>query len=1143
VDRALDPRLLEEALGEHSRLPSPEELGGLLAQAEINLFLGEATEHERMLMAGWYLHSLAGGRLDLVGAVRRQQAGRVSAHIFDVFVQGADADLSYDERLRYTIAAQYGYLVGDLAPNATALLSQLRSETPAISEQPGRASMHAAAMLLGLDRRRLRGALDAWSAERVVLSNQWPEVDNSPFGPAVATIVGVEHLLGYLLTGAQAELEAAAGEFQRALSVGGGEDDVDSRWVAALLSDLGGNLASSSVWAVLPPDLSPTARALVLSDPAVLLFWPPQARFLLSDPSPLDPATRRQVLAFPTSAGKTLVSQVMILSHLQTASGDVCVVAPTHSLCREIREALEPRLGLLRTSVADAGPLGAGVELPTTGRVVVMTPERFAGLLRNNPTYVLERFGLVVIDEAHLLAERERGWGLEEALTLLHHLTRDSGHRLVLVSAAMGVSAHMVSWLTTDKAPLVRSDNWRGPRRLYALYTTEFDPNDAHTVVEPQVGARMARRRVPVLGRVYLRQAAEQPVVGTLTEPVGTQVFRRTRQGEWARDQQTRPQLSRVVPLIEHLVEDRNTPTLVIVATREDARKLASLVAEQLPVAPEVGILAERVQQRVGEEHALPGLIRRGVAYHHGALPTDVQAEIEDAARARQLRCLVATATLTEGVNLPFKAVVIASTGYGPESDFVEIIDPPRLVNALGRAGRAGKETEAWLFLVRHGAYKPAMFDQLRQQGADLPLQSSLLAQDSLDELAYFEEVLAEGEDAALKNTGLATNEFCAFVWRLAELLGALGEVADLESIMAVVESSLAWAEADEPIRGRWRNLVSTAKDSYDRTRVAARRRYARSGASLAGAAVLDGVVGEAVEAVILANPNSVQEWIDALLGEGRLDTLLQLPENGLRSFKPYRTAPGGKRLDVDLLAMLHQWVAGAELESIGAEFLGEIENADYRAEALSEFTSGVFEHHLPWVLGSFIEWINEDLAARGLPVVVPMTITSHIHFGVATTAAIELMTGGVRSRRLAQAVADVLGADNGNLRADLAALGLTGWRSQLGAFPSELRDLLTFVRRAPKVMTDVLEGGTGLVPVTGNTATNSGPARLVLDESETEPWALQVVIGGKVVGQVGSEFYTEVRQLLELGFALDVHFDLMDSMLSVGLAATTSEP
>lgn len=1139
MDRALDPQLLADALGEHDRLPSPDELGELLAQAEIDLFFGSETDHGRLLASAWYLHAVAGARPDIVDAPRRRQAGQVSAHILDVFLQGAGVDGDRDELLRFTLAAQYGYLVGDLTPNAIALARTVE-EAPSLAESPGRAAMQLGVFLLGLDRRRLRSALDRLRVEVRGLQQVWGDLDSSPYAAAAAAIEGIDHLANYLVFGdppqvtdnVPSPLVLATAAFQRALAVPGGREDTDSRWLAALLMDFGEDLAASSVWAVLPPHLGPTARALVMAEPAVLMFWPPQAKFLRSEPSPLDSATRRQVLAFPTSAGKTLVSQVLVLSHIQTTPGDVCIVAPTHSLCREIGEALRPRLELLRAGVVDAGPRDPTGELPPEGRVAVMTPERFAGLLRSSPTEFLDRFSLVVIDEAHLLSERERGWGLEEALTLVHHLTRRTAHRVVLVSAAMGTDAHITTWLTTTDPPLIRSDPWRGPRRLYALFNTERQYNEAE--FPAPVGKALPRRHIPVRGTVRLRRSATEVKDGWFTDPVGTRVERLTRKGGWEPDGGT-PQLQQTVPLVRHLVEGRSTPTLVIVATRHEARQLASWVADSMPDAPGLAVLADRVSERVGATHALPGLIRKGVAYHHGALPTDVQAEIEDAARAGQIRCLVATATLTEGVNLPFKAVVIASLGYGSPQAFVQIIDPPRLVNALGRAGRACRETEAWLFLVRHGRYEPAMFDQLRQQGADLPLRSSLLHDDALDEFAAFEALRAAAIDAVMGDNGLAPNEFCAFIWHLAEMHDATGNPLDMDGVMAIVEASLAWQQADPAIREQWRRLVAASKISYDGTSPATRRRYAQSGASLPGAVALDAVRAAATAAVAAAPAEGVAAWLELLLGDGRLDQILALPENRLRSFRPYRTASAARAINVDILAMLQRWVAGDELEDIGAAFLGEITDADYRAEALSEFSSSVFEHHLPWVLGTLIGWINADLEQAEQFIEVQATLSSYVHYGVSTPTALRLMTSGIRSRRLALAVSQALGPDVADLRAQLTAMGLQGWRDEFGAHTSELSDLLTYVRGAP-VLADVLDGATVAVPVTGLTAVESGPVTLEFDTEGAEPRPLILRRGAVVVGQVSSNFYRPMQQLVDLGLPLDADLDHEAAALSVAI-------
>ncbi|MBK5224206.1 MAG: hypothetical protein JJE52_15305 [Acidimicrobiia bacterium] len=290
--------------------------------------------------------------------------------------------------------------------------------------------------------------------------------------------------------------------------------------------------------------------------------------------------------------------------------------------------------------------------------------------------------------------------------------------------------------------------------------------------------------------------------------------------------------------------------------------------------------------------------------------------------------------------------------------------------------------------------------------------------------------------------------------------------------------------------------------------------------------------------------PKRVQDHLNGIarklpLGDGRLAQILELPENNLRGFKKYRTAPAIPKLEVDLLAMLHRWVAGDELEALGTTFLSEVTNADYRAEALSEFTSTVFEHHLPWALGSLVAWINEELQARGAELRVPLSIASHIHFGAATPTALKLMTGGVRSRRLAHAASAVFGPVVENLRADLQAMDLPGWRDQLGAYPSELRDLLTFVRREPQVIADVLNGGTADVELTHVLVDRSGPARLELDQDPGEPRPLRVLVDAEVVGDIPLGLYDEVRQLLDLGFDLEFSFDHEQARLSVALAPT----
>ena len=160
---------------------------------------------------------------------------------------------------------------------------------------------------------------------------------------------------------------------------------------------------------------------MTLGDPPVLSLWPPQLELLNGTPNPLDPAVRRLVLSFPTSAGKTLMAQYIVAAHVASGAGSACVVVPTHSLGRELRRDLDRRLSTIAGQAEDAGPLG--LPLPAPPSAVVMTPEKLAAHLRLEPNRMLSEYSLYVIDEAHLVGDAERGWVLESALGFLHGAT------------------------------------------------------------------------------------------------------------------------------------------------------------------------------------------------------------------------------------------------------------------------------------------------------------------------------------------------------------------------------------------------------------------------------------------------------------------------------------------------------------------------------------------------------------------------------------------------------------------------------------------------------------------------------------------------------------------------------------------------
>jgi hypothetical protein len=142
----------------------------------------------------------------------------------------------------------------------------------------------------------------------------------------------------------------------------------------------------------------------------------------------------------------------------------------------------------------------------TPADVEVMTPERLGHLLRHDAEVVLDRFGMFIFDEAQLIRESGRGFVLESVIAFLDYLARETDHRIVLISAAMGNAGAIAQWLSPDGQSLRHESQWRGPRPLHAAFTTQAHWSDTRT--EGNAGPVWPYRHITDLsGQIRLRMA------------------------------------------------------------------------------------------------------------------------------------------------------------------------------------------------------------------------------------------------------------------------------------------------------------------------------------------------------------------------------------------------------------------------------------------------------------------------------------------------------------------------------------------------------------------------------------------------------------------------------------------------------------
>ncbi|GAA4584833.1 hypothetical protein GCM10023194_25740 [Planotetraspora phitsanulokensis] len=1152
MERALNLQLLAAALGGRSGIPTAQELQELMAAIEVQLVLRRAEIPQRVLDAAWYLHAVASvdQARERYTAARQRQAFQVSAHIFDLALN-QDGHNPID-RLSFGFAAAIGYRRGGRDPNATAIMNRLRAdlhvERPLL-DHIDTLALEAGLALLGFETRTLFRWLATWRRQLAELAQAsgLQDLTTTAFGPTHMVVLGADDLLAYFAHGDRARLDRGRTRLRSAAVGQAGPGDLNARWVAAHLLSLAGEAEAGSLWNpnVLPPSVPDLVRqAFTVGNPPVLTLWEPQRELLTGPRSPFDPQVRRVVLAVPTSGGKTLLAQMLAVEHLARAGTGVCYVAPTRSLCREVRRAMGNRVHILQKETGPDRPdfpavseLFVGPADPRPADVEVMTPERLANLLRHDAGAVMARFGMFIFDEAQLLKEGGRGFTLESTIALLDYLSRETGHRIVLISAAMGNAGAIAQWLSTNGPALRHESQWRGPRRLHAAFTTtaHFELTRAETVRgAPKWPYRLV---TPLSGQIRLRMADGRTTMLSTEGDTGWRLVRKASTSDLVQSNLSIDDgrsTKRYTIASEMIVElGHGGSVLVVAGTRSLAQLLAQALADQLDELPGTAPLVDFVRLQLGDDHPLVAVLRHGVGFHHAGLPIEVLEALEEAVRDDTLPYLTCTSTLTDGVNLPVRTVVIYDQTYAGQAEDAKLRGA-RLVNAMGRAGRAGKETEGWIVLVRAAPPTERDFEDLNPDAEALAVTSSLTTEEALHAFAELEQAVRLDEDALFRAADSATSDFIGFVWLVLAIEEERGLDPAAVDVASVVDSTLA---AQSPqARMACMPVAHATRQAYLRTDGDARRRWPRTGTSLGSARVIDRLAHQLAETILSAERDGTladirNPQIAIRMPHEAINELLHLPEAPEWRFS---VSPRGAEIELRPADLLADWLAGTSLPSLAATHLADVVRPAQRIEQMVDAVTEHFEHYLAWTVGALVELVNGRLHAADSEQRLCPDLGSYIRYGVDDGRALILMTSGIRSRRLAHAiVADVpddLEPTRETLRLWLARMGVAEWRLRYGASASEVLDLLDFTRpKGRSLLKTLLETGSvkvDLPAVTSELPAWEGPLTLDFVQGEPRPLPLAVYAGAQRVVTVATQDHTDLSAVLDAGIDIVVEID-----------------
>ena len=973
----------------------------------------DLAEHGFALLRGAMALRAQAGTSDLTS-----KAFERSANAFEALVRNGDPE-SHDRGFRRTIAAAAYHLAG-----FSAVAYSLFNETAGdLNTSPGETAIqHLILRDLGQLRDFVRDWLDNddHKDEQIAeaLRGEEPDVDEALSTILNTTICRALAYFDFALEMGETEpIETARAILDAAVSLADNAENVPLWWISNLCRHLIDDLWQHSLHENLPTEPPegteekyPDLRRLFISSlyarkTSEVELWPSQREAARRSTDVTDDL----VVALPTSAGKTRVAEIAALMTLSSARR-VLIVTPLRALSaqteRSFRKTFAP-LGFSVSSLYGASGLSAGDEdALRTREIIIATPEKLDFALRSDPS-LIDDVGLIVLDEGHMIGPSEREIRYE---TLVQRLLRRSdaeSRRIVCLSAILPSGEELddlTAWIRSDEPGAPVLSDWRPTRQRFGTLT--WRGQDALLRLD-------LNRNGPFIDKFVV----QRPARGKEKLPYPRKTSHLTLFAAWEFAGQGKRTL--IFSTQANWVEGFGKQVVDLCKRGY----LGSLLEDEAPIARalEVG------KEWLGESHPAVASLKVGVAIHHGRLPSPFLRELETLLSEGVLKVIVASPTLSQGLNLNAAVMLVPYLVRRGEK-----IKGEEFANVAGRAGRAFVDVEG---LIVH-----VMFDKIKWREREWrelvasakarTLKSGLiqivaeilerLAREGVlerddaweylanareawrspaEEAAVAERLAAgaeydadDGEDEGGDDEGETIDEeplsqiverLDATVFGLIEALDS--DRADLPTLLDEALKGSLWARQiareDEDI-APWHKKVFEARAEliWKSTTTEARRGHFAMGVGLEAGLAIDAMADELADLLDQADAaalsGDVGELVDALSGLG--ERLLFM-----RPFIPDKT----NALPANWKDILRRWVSGDDVANIGPQNMRAVEEA--------------FTYRLVWAL----EAVRTRRMSLGWsPETVVGGAAAAVETGVPQFMMSMLIRAGLPSRRAAMA-------------------------------------------------------------------------------------------------------------------------------------------
>jgi len=384
------------------------------------------------------------------------------------------------------------------------------------------------------------------------------------------------------------------------------------------------------------------------------------------------------VVAAPTGSGKTIVGEFAVF-HVNKNRQRTFYTTPLKALSNQKYLEFVERFG-----VEQVGLLTGDNAINQDASIVVMTTEVLRNMIYQTPEKI-EELGVAILDEVHFLADKERGVVWEEILILLN-----KNVKIVALSATVSNVEDFADWLHEIRGDCKFVIEEKRPVPLSQLIATSNSLIPLFSNEEGQINKKVLN--------LYKRSFTRSHV---------------------------KSEIPTRVEIVENIKDYDLLPSIFFIFSRKGCDQAVEQIRKsnvQLTNESERYEIKKYLQNRFDDIEASDwSALRvdewidcaiRGFSSHHAGLIPQMKEAAEYLFQKGLLKLIFATETLSVGINMPAKSVVLERMDKWNGTTH-EMLSPAEFTQLTGRAGRRGIDVDGEAIIAFHPHSEPKFIANL----------------------------------------------------------------------------------------------------------------------------------------------------------------------------------------------------------------------------------------------------------------------------------------------------------------------------------------------------------------------------------------------------------------------------------------------